>query len=86
MFVGNKYSSPLLWIERKYKLSVVKEKSCRKLTFDVQHQISGKQLSMRLKLTVNPANIYLFKVNNRNSRNKCEIYSELTIKTPERRR
>ena len=56
------------------------------LTFDVQHQISGKQLSMCLNLTINPANIYLFKVNNRNSRNKCEIYSELTIKTPERRR
>ena len=29
----------------------------------------------------NPANIYLFEVNNRNS---CEICSKLTIKTPER--
>ena len=33
-----------------------------------------------------PANIYLFKVNNRNTRNRCEISSKLTIKTPERRR
>ena len=32
-----------------------------------------------------PANIYLLKVNNRNSRKKCEICSKLTIKTPERR-
>ena len=24
-----------------------------------------------------PANIYLFKVNNRNARNRCEIYSKL---------
>ena len=32
-----------------------------------------------------PANIYLFKVNNRNSRKKCGICSKLTIKTPERR-
>ena len=32
-----------------------------------------------------PANIYLFKVNNRNTRKKCEICSKLTIKTPERR-
>ena len=33
----------------------------------------------------NPVGIYLFKVNNRNTRTKCEIYSKLTIKTPERR-
>ena len=32
-----------------------------------------------------PANIYLFKVNNRNTRKSCEICSKLTIKTPERR-
>ena len=29
------------------------------------------------------ANIYLFKVNNRNTRKRCEIYSNLTIKTPD---
>ena len=29
--------------------------------------------------------IYLLKVNNRNTRTKCEICSKLTIKTPERR-
>ena len=27
---------------------------------------------------------YMFKVNNRNTRTRCEIYSKLTIKTPER--
>ena len=32
-----------------------------------------------------PANIYLFKVNNRNTRKRCEICPMLTIKTPERR-
>ena len=31
------------------------------------------------------ANFYLFKVNNRNTRKRCEICSKLTIKTPERR-
>ena len=31
-----------------------------------------------------PAGIYLVKVNNRNTTTKCEIYSKLTIKTPER--
>ena len=28
-----------------------------------------------------PVDIYLFKVNNRNSRTRCEIYTKLTIKT-----
>ena len=45
--------------------------------------ISGKQLGVRI--SVFPANIYLFKDNNRNSRKRCEICSKLTIKTPERR-
>ena len=31
-----------------------------------------------------PADIYLLKVNNRNTRARCEICSKLTIKTPER--
>ena len=30
-----------------------------------------------------PGNIYLFKVNNRNTRKRCEICSKLVIKTPE---
>ena len=32
-----------------------------------------------------PAGIYMLKVNNRNSRTRCEICLKLTIKTPERR-
>ena len=32
----------------------------------------------------NPAGNYIFKVNNRNTRTRCEICSKLTIKTPER--
>ena len=35
--------------------------------------------------TSNPAGIYLLKVNNRNTRTRCEICSKLTINTPERR-
>ena len=35
-------------------------------------------------LTLHPGNIYLFKVNNRNPRKRCEICSKLTIKTAER--
>ena len=36
-------------------------------------------------IIVNSANIYLLKVNNRNTRTRCEICSNLTIKTLERR-
>ena len=32
-----------------------------------------------------PANIYLFKVNNKNTRKRCEICAYLTMKTPEPR-
>ena len=32
-----------------------------------------------------PTNIYLLKVNNRNSSKRCDICSKLTIKIPERR-
>ena len=33
----------------------------------------------------NPANIYLFKLNNKNTKKQCEICSKLTIKTLEQR-
>ena len=33
-----------------------------------------------------PAGNYIFKVNNRNTRTRCETCSKLTIKTPERRK
>ena len=33
----------------------------------------------------NPTGIYMLKVNNRNIRTRCEIFSKLTIKIPERR-
>ena len=39
-------------------------------------------LSKSLFPGIYPANMYLFKVNNRNSRKRCEISLKLTIKTP----
>ena len=38
-----------------------------------------------MKNESNPASIYLFEVKNRDIRNKGEICSKLTIKTPEQR-
>ena len=39
---------------------------------------------LSLKKCYDPAGIYLLKVNNRNTRARCEICSKLTIKAPER--
>ena len=46
---------------------------------------SGRVFIFGFKEYSFPGNIYLFKVNNRDSRKRCEICSKLTIKTPERR-
>ena len=46
----------------------------------------GKVLLATKACTPNPASIYLFKVNNGNTRTMCEPCSKLTIKSPERRR
>ena len=46
------------------------------------NQVTPLQSSIQ---TSYPASNYLFKVNNRNTRTRCEICSKLTIKTPERR-
>ena len=52
------------------------------------HEILGKKtLSVYPSLKcMYPANIYLFKVNNRSTRKSCEICSKLTTETPEPRR
>ena len=42
-------------------------------------------LSCVTNATMSPSGIYLLKVNNRNTRKRCEICSKLTIKIPERR-
>ena len=47
-----------------------------------KNEIDGKD---NHKFVSYPASIYMLKVNNRNTRTRCEICSKLTIKTPERR-
>ena len=39
----------------------------------------------KCEFSTNPAGIYLLKINDRNTRTKSEICSNLTFKTPERR-
>ena len=45
---------------------------------------SNPPLKIETLQSVNLANIYLLKVNNRNAIKRCEICSKLTIKTPRR--
>ena len=40
---------------------------------------------LKIKKNPNPFGNYMFKVNNRSTRTRCEICSKLTIKIPERR-
>ena len=42
----------------------------------------NKHIYNCLRLSNYPAGIYMFKVNNRNIRTRCEIWSKLAIKTP----
>ena len=38
---------------------------------------------MKCEIVLYLGSVYLFKVNDRNTRKRCEIYSKLTIKMPE---
>ena len=46
---------------------------------------STEIIFVSVKVGIKPAGNKMFKVNNRNSRTRCEICSKLTIKVPERR-
>ena len=52
-------------------------------TVDYSENFSLKVLVLQ-SFSINLANVYLFKVNKRNTRKRCEICSKSTIKTPER--
>ena len=47
-------------------------------------KLDTQKLSLKFILN-DPAGNYMFKVNSRNTRTRCEICSKLRIKTPERR-
>ena len=48
------------------------------IVFEVRQNFARKYV-----FTYIPANIYLFKINNTNTRKRCELCSKFTIKTPE---
>ena len=47
--------------------------------------LAGVRFCINIFCLYNPAGIYLPKVNNRNTRTRCEVCSKLTIKIPEPR-
>ena len=68
------------------------EKTAReKFNFSVFYFSGGEAPSLLafpphlVETTAHPTNIYLFKVNDRNTTKRCEICPKLTIKKPERR-
>ena len=63
----------------KTKVELVKEKDQLETQYE---ELNKKVLYLFRGILVN---IHLFKVNNRNTRKRCEMCSKLTIKTPERR-
>ena len=53
------------------------------VTYPVGHWNDNFTPAVARRAFSDPANIYLFKVYNRNTRKRCEICLKLTIKTPE---
>ena len=66
-----------------YKISLIKCLIDR--SFKICNNWNSFHLLIKDGHTPVPVDIYLLKVNNRNTRTRCEICSKLTIKTPERR-
>ena len=56
-----------------------------KVTVKGLHNQKKVLSAIAIKINDIPAGNYMFKVNNRNTRTRCEIWSKLTIKIPERR-
>ena len=62
---------------KKVQMTYIDTSTISNAKFLINHKASfGRNCSLD--------NIYLFKVNNKNTRERCEIYSKLTIKIPDR--
>ena len=58
---------------------------CSSQKYSGSENLSNVIMNDILQTRTPPANIYMFKVTNRNTRERCKLCSKLTIKTPERR-
>ena len=66
-------------ITYRYDIHFSSEKSNKK---NRKKNLLSLNFYLRTQAELIPANIYLFKVNSRNTRKKCKICSKLTMKTP----
>ena len=73
--------SVLLWYGNSYQLKASFLKRLPKVSFNKNNE----NYEQWKKVVTFPDDIYLFKVNNKNTRTKCEICSKLRMKTSERR-
>ena len=79
----------LIWLTMKYCLSIPKKSKSSETGVTMINGIvlflliCYKLKKIYVELENSPVSIYLLKVNNRNTRARCEICSKLTIKTPE---
>ena len=70
-------------IEKNFFFGIEKKNSeSRNICYKNREKILNSMTSNSMNL---PANIYLFKVNNRNTRERCKICSKLIIKTSKQR-
>ena len=69
---------------RKSALNFIDFSHKRSIVDAMFNQVLNKPLNNFTLLIDVPAGNYMFKVNNRNTRKRCEICLELTITTPER--
>ena len=58
---------------------------CSTLIFKLLFKLFSSMIQPLKYSNIYPAGNCMFKVNNRNTRKRCQICSKLTIKTPERR-
>ena len=77
----------VLWSSQFYVIKRKNSKNdrCDKLTYFRETWFDNYEIENVIWECQIPVDIYLLKVNNRNTRLKCEIWSKLTIKIPERR-
>ena len=71
----------ILWYGNSYQLKASFLKRLPKVSFNKNNE----NYEQWKKVVTFPDDIYLFKVNNKNTRTKCEICSKLRMKTSERR-
>ena len=77
-------------LENVDRLVIANEKSkselliIRNINNNLQNRTVNLEKQQSPKNAIDQTSIYLFQVNNRNTRTSCEICSKLTIKTPER--